>query len=216
MVDLAFVILGVMAVGLAGTLLAERAERRGAQLVAKPVASLAFVALAVASGATGSTYGLIVLAGLVLSLAGDVLLVWRDARIFRAGIFAFLLAHLAYLAAFSIGDVDWVAATISTVALIPAAILVGRWILPGVGGRILPAVVLYIVVISAMMSMAAGASVGGGPPWLVGAALLFYLSDVLVARDRFVERRFWHRAAGLPMYYAAQALFALSVAAPSS
>ena len=42
------------------------------------------------------------------------------------------------------------------------------------------------------------------------AAVAFYLSDVSVARDRFVAPGFGNRIWGLPLYYAAQLLFALS------
>jgi len=37
---------------------------------------------------------------------------------------------------------------------------------------------------------------------------LFYVSDLSVARDRFVARAFVNRARGLPAYYAAQVLMA--------
>jgi hypothetical protein len=40
--------------------------------------------------------------------------------------------------------------------------------------------------------------------------LAFYLSDLAVARDRFVARAFVNRLWGLPLYYAAQILFAVS------
>jgi uncharacterized membrane protein YhhN len=52
------------------------AEYRGARRLvwlAKPAAALCFVAAALSWGALASGYGCIVLAGLVLSLAGDVL-----------------------------------------------------------------------------------------------------------------------------------------------
>jgi hypothetical protein len=53
------------------------------------------------------------------------------------------------------------------------------------------------------------------PDWLwpagvMTAAVAFYISDVSVARDRFVAPGFGNRIWGLPLYYAAQLLFALS------
>jgi hypothetical protein len=44
-------------------------------------------------------------------------------------------------------------------------------------------------------------------------ALAFTASDVSVARDRFVREDFFNRAWGLPLYYCAQLLLALSPAA---
>jgi len=42
-------------------------------------------------------------------------------------------------------------------------------------------------------------------------ALLFLLSDLAVARDRFVAPVFINRVWGLPMYFCGQLLFAFSV-----
>ena len=46
----------------------------------------------------------------------------------------------------------------------------------------------------------------------LAAALLFYASDFFVARDRFVRPGFVNRLIGLPLYYAAQAWFAWTIA----
>ena len=42
-------------------------------------------------------------------------------------------------------------------------------------------------------------------------ALLFYLSDLFVARNRFMEKSFINRLMGLPLYYTAQFLLAFSI-----
>ena len=42
-------------------------------------------------------------------------------------------------------------------------------------------------------------------------AVSFYLSDVFVARDRFLKSEFVNRLIGLPMYYCGQFLLAFSV-----
>jgi uncharacterized membrane protein YhhN len=44
----------------------------------------------------------------------------------------------------------------------------------------------------------------------VGASL-FYLSDLFVARNRFVKKEYVNRLVGLPLYYTGQYLLALSV-----
>ena len=48
-------------------------------------------------------------------------------------------------------------------------------------------------------------------PWIAGGALAFYLSDLSVARDRFVRPAFVNRAWGLPLYYGAQFVLAATV-----
>jgi uncharacterized membrane protein YhhN len=42
-------------------------------------------------------------------------------------------------------------------------------------------------------------------------ALLFYVSDIFFARQRFVVRQYVARLAGLPLYYAAQFMIAFSI-----
>jgi uncharacterized membrane protein YhhN len=52
----------------------------------------------------------------------------------------------------------------------------------------------------------------GQGPWIVAAgAVLFYLSDLAVARDRLVAKTFGSRTWGLPAYYFGQFLLALTV-----
>jgi hypothetical protein len=46
---------------------------------------------------------------------------------------------------------------------------------------------------------------------ILAAAVAFYLSDLAVARDRFVAPGFRNRLWGLPLYYGAQLLFVWTV-----
>ena len=62
------------------------------------------------------------------------------------------------------------------------------------------------------MALAAGAARGGGPPLVLPAAVAFLLSDLSVARDRFVRPGLCNHLWGLPLYYAAQLAFAASAA----
>jgi uncharacterized membrane protein YhhN len=77
-------------------------------------------------------------------------------------------------------------------------------------------VLVYILVITAMVACASGvlANPGLALPgrgMVFAGALLFYFSDVFVARDRFVKKAFSNRLAGLPLYYGGQFLLALSL-----
>lgn len=186
----------------AAHLAAEARGARAARAITKTAASLGFVALALVLGVEGAAERLL-LAGLVLSVAGDVLLLSPRRTAFLAGLGAFLLAHVAYGAAFAAAGTPpaWVAAPIS--AAIP---LVLRWLWPHLG-PMRPAVIAYALVISAMLWLALGVP---RAEVRLGAAL-FYASDLLVARDRFVRPGLGNRIVGLPLYYAAQLLLALSV-----
>jgi uncharacterized membrane protein YhhN len=166
----------------------------------KGAASACFVALGVISRAAAP-----MMIALALAFGGDLLLVPKDARVFRAGIVVFLLAHISLSVAFVLlGDESWTRVSFAIPLLIVAAFTVARALLPRVPPTLRAAVVAYMIVISGMVALAAGAG------WLVVPALAFYANDLLVARDRFVEKRFWHRAVGLPLYYGAMAAFASS------
>jgi uncharacterized membrane protein YhhN len=181
------------------------AEARGApalRAVGKVGASLAFVALAAVLGVEGA-FERGILAALLLSLAGDALLLSARRAAFLAGLAAFLLAHLAYGAAFAAVSrpSPWAGLL---VLLATAAAL--RWLWPSLGTMRVP-VVAYCCAIAAMLWLALGvdrAEVRAG-------ALLFYLSDLAVARDRFVRAGMANRLVGLPLYYAGQLLLALAV-----
>jgi uncharacterized membrane protein YhhN len=75
------------------------------------------------------------------------------------------------------------------------------------------AVRAYIAVISVMVVAAAGTYALAGNGWIPLGAVGFYLSDLSVARDRFVKEEFLNRIWGLPLYYAAQVALAWSIQA---
>jgi uncharacterized membrane protein YhhN len=97
--------------------------------------------------------------------------------------------------------------------LLLAAWLVDRWLRDRVEAGMLAPVRAYIVVISIMLCLAFGAWRAGASPLLLLGALSFYLSDLSVARDRFVQQDFFNRLWGLPAYYLGQLCLAMSVVA---
>lgn len=200
-------------VAVAALLVAEHRDSRLGVAVAKPLASLGFVGAALASGALESAYGRLVLAALVLSLLGDVLLVPRERpRIFRAGVLSFLLAHLAFAVAFLVRRPD--PGVVALAALVAAAPVAGvwRWLGPRVGRELRGSVIAYTLVISLMVVCAAGAAASSGDARILVGAIMFYASDLSVARDRFVASTFANRAWGLPLYFTAQLVLASTVA----
>lgn len=77
-------------------------------------------------------------------------------------------------------------------------------------------VTAYIVVISLMLT-AASSLLGENSvlprlqSMVTGGALAFYISDIFVARNRFIKTAFLNRLLGLPLYYTGQFLLAFSV-----
>ena len=51
----------------------------------------------------------------------------------------------------------------------------------------------------------------GGPMILIPGAILFYVSDIFVARQRFVSAGYSNSILGLPQYYTAVWCFAVSI-----
>ncbi|HEX6900788.1 MAG TPA: lysoplasmalogenase [Thermoanaerobaculia bacterium] len=199
------------AVALIGLLVAERFRYPWGVYLCKPVASAGFVGAAVAAGALDSSYGRTILAALVLSWLGDAFLMSARSALFLAGLGSFLLAHVAFGAAFAIRGqaAVWTAGALALLAV--PALIVARWLRPHLPADMRVPVHVYIVVITCMLALAAGA-VAAGAPWIVLlGALTFYLSDLSVANDRFVRESFLNKLWGLPLYYFAQICLAASV-----
>jgi uncharacterized membrane protein YhhN len=197
------------AVAVAGLLLAERRGSRRGLWLTKPVASAAFIWLGLESAALDSGYGQLVLAGLALCMLGDLLLIPVDKPgPFRAGLFAFLLGHVAYSAAFvtrPLAPVGLVAGGLGLAAFIYLGL---RWLGRSVPADMVLPVRAYMLVIGVMSALACAVTAAGGPWQAAVGALAFTASDVSVARDRFVRHEFANRAWGLPLYYGAQLLIA--------
>jgi uncharacterized membrane protein YhhN len=185
---------------------------RGIERLAKPLTMVALTATALWMGASDTAPGLWLLAGLVLGLLGDVALLGSSERRFLAGLSAFLLGHLAYVAAFlPVGPQSLVSALPGVVLVVALVVLVGRPVLraaaaqggPGLGG----AVAAYMLVIGAMVVTAWGT----GMPLVAVGASVFMVSDAVLAHARFV--RPWPRASLLVMvtYHLGQVLIVLGL-----
>jgi uncharacterized membrane protein YhhN len=205
----AWCLAGGVGVAVAGVLWATKTERFGLQVVSKTLASLGFVAIGALAAGDASSFGRLLMIGLVLCALGDVLLLWD--RTFDPGLWAFLSGHVAYIAAFAVAlpMAGWRLEV--ALPLTVAALVVGRWLWPHLGRRRV-SVSAYIAVISVMVLAAVSAALADAVAWMAAVgAVLFYLSDLTVARHRFVQTDFVNRAVGLPLYYAGQVLIALSI-----
>lgn len=154
------------------------------------------------------TMGVALLAGLIVSAVGDVVIVYR----FVAGIAAFLLAHLAYLRAMGRPRGPLSRHALSA---IPAVLVGGTmaWILVGgdrVPGPLLAPVIVYMTIISAMLGRAAGRAAVDvrtrESRLLLAGAAVFVASDALIALGKWVVTIPFARAWILVTYFAAQRL----------
>lgn len=193
-------------------LVAERRGSRAGVWISKPLASLGFIVTAWLAGAQHSAYGRWLLVALVLCAVGDVLLIpQRSTRAFLLGVAGFALAHGAYARAFVVRGVA-LPASAATAALMAVVVLATlRWL------RDIPAdmrvpVRVYMAVIAIMVAAAAGTSAARSDPRFVLGAAAFAISDLSVARERFVRPGFVNLVWGLPLYYAAQLWLAFTAA----
>lgn len=149
--------------------------------------------------------------GLGLSLIGDVCLE-ASPRLFVPGLAAFLLAHVAYIAAY-VGRTR----APHLARLVPVAafgVLAFRFFEPNLGDMKI-AVVAYIVTICAMMwrALAQIGELPGAPQraWLAAAgALTFAASDTMVAYGKFVATSLGLKIVLMILYWAAQVMIAAS------
>lgn len=178
---------------------------------AKLIASTAFIGVAIVGGAWQTTFGRLLLAGLALSWCGDMFLIGMSRTAFLSGLVAFLLAHVAYVAAFIRHGYQrtWAIAAAVPVAIL--AVVVYSWLQQYIPVELDMPVRAYIGVISLMVVFAIGTRGAGGTTLILAGALLFYLSDLSVAALRLVQTDWPTYILGLPFYYGGQLCLALSV-----
>ncbi|MEF9943405.1 MAG: lysoplasmalogenase [Burkholderiaceae bacterium] len=208
--------LGAGAAGAAGLMIAglyRPLTARWLVYVFKPLATILILVLALFGMVVEpSRYAIAVVVGLVFSLAGDVFLMLPSDR-FREGLASFLLAHIAYLVAFTVA-VGWASPAWPYLAWAVLAVPLVSRLWPGVPRQLRPAVGVYMLVLLAMaaQAMSRALALGDAAAWLAAAgAVLFVVSDYSLALDRFTRRFVAAPALVHVTYYAAQWLIALSI-----
>lgn len=188
-------------------------HRRAVEVVAKPMAMLLLVAVAVTIGDAPGDVRAWLVAGAVFGVAGDTALLGDGESAFMAGLAAFAIGHLAYAVAAVTAGFSAIWALPGVVFI--AALLGYRFVtrtLPGAiahGGRVLgAAVVFYAAVISAMVITAWATTI------LVAAvgAMLFAGSDWVLGHRRFVGPLPGGRLAIMVPYHVGQALLIVGLA----
>lgn len=186
-------------------------KRQGWPVIAfKAGATLCLVAIPfVLMPAQGRLYQTAVIAGLVCSTFGDILLA-LPRRAFVAGMLAFSLAHVSYIYAFTRIAPLGLNALAVPVLIYTSATVAYLW--PHLG-RLRPAVAVYAVLISLTVYTAwNGWVVARSSPALAAAtgASLFVVSDTFTSVRRFVGDRVAWQILGTATYLPAQWLIALS------
>lgn len=183
-------------------------SRRGIYIF-KPLTTALIILLALLADGDSESYQILIIVGLLFSLAGDVFLMLpRD--LFIAGLVSFLIAHLFYSVAFlKDGEISWL-------LLIPllgfgGIMLAILW--PHLGKLKTP-VIVYVGVILIMGWLAVSRWLETdreGAALAALGALFFMASDTILALDRFRKPFGTARLLVLSTYYLAQTLIALSI-----
>ncbi len=189
---------------------AEYREARQQVYIFKPLTMVLIWLIAILGQASFPFYKYMIITGLIFSLAGDVFLMLPSDR-FVAGLVAFLIAHLFYIAAFASG-IDallwW-----PLIPLVIYGIVIYLIVASSLGKLRLP-VLIYIGVILVMAWLAweRWSQTGQSEAFLTfTGAVLFVISDTILAINRFRGAFKPARALNLTTYFAAQWLIAGSV-----
>jgi len=205
MTGLAWVLLAGFAVvsALDWVAVARRPQGQLLETVCKPAALGLLVLAALALDPEDGGQRVWFVAGLVLSLAGDVFLLPAVDR-FVAGLASFLLAHLAYVAGLAVDPGSSLGGLlVGAVVVAAVGAVLGRRVVSAVARQdraMVGPVMAYIAAISAMVVAAVAT---GDPPAIAGAAL-FYASDALIALTRFERPRPWAPRAIMVTYHLGQ------------
>jgi uncharacterized membrane protein YhhN len=194
------------------TIWSDAERRRQLFHVSKPLTTVLVITVAlIARTPVPAAYKTLILAGLLCSLLGDIALMFPE-KWFKAGLVSFLAAHVFYILAFKPGP----GRPISAGMLVPFIIfglLMFRILAPSLGPLKFP-VLVYMAAITVMAGLAAGRFVDGGgtrPLLAFAGAVLFLISDSVLAYDRFAKKLGPAQAIILGTYFPAQLLIALSI-----
>jgi uncharacterized membrane protein YhhN len=206
----AFLLLALTLAAAAGNWLAVQRGNTVLEYVCKPLTMVLLIGVALAVDADQSAVRAWFVAALVLSLAGDVFLMLpKDLFVF--GLAAFLLGHLAYIVGMHVDGVDGPRFLVGIVLVMALLAVIGTMILRGVRAgpdpKMAGPVVAYMFVISAMVASA----IGVGHLTGIAGAGLFYVSDALIAWNRFLRETRHARVAIMVTYHLAQVALVLSL-----
>lgn len=186
-------------------------EARTAIYIFKPLSTILILVIAfIALRPPSPRYKQRIIIGLIFSLVGDVLLM-LPGDLFLFGLVSFLIAQLFYIAAF-VSEGGWYRSLLGTLPFITIAIFLAIILWEDLGDMRIPALI-YMVVIVMMAWQAFGQWRQTGENRALLAfigAVLFVISDLSLAVNRFVSPIELSAILVLGSYYPAQWLIALS------
>jgi uncharacterized membrane protein YhhN len=191
-----------------------RAEYRGPKRNAylfKPLTMILIILIAWRTkNAVSEFYRYAIIIGLVCSLVGDIFLMLPGDR-FIAGLISFLLAHLCYIAAFVFEGAHTPGLLYGIPFLVYGGVML-RVLLPGLGSMKAPVIVyMLVIILMAWQAFNRWMTTGQeGSALAFTGALLFVVSDSILAVNRFKRAFPSAQLYIMSTYFMAQWLIALS------
>ncbi len=211
MTTAAWVLLGVAGVVAAIDWFAVNGDRMRLQYVAKPAATVAFLAVALAIEPVHGDVRTWFVVALVASLAGDVFLMVPGDR-FVFGLGSFLVAQVLFAVGFSLHSGSSTEHLIGVAIVIAVTLPLSRRFVGALRASDRPELVVPVVVYMVAISAMAATAIASGNGFAIVGALLFVASDALIAETRFVGEQPWGRVAIMVTYHAALAGLVVSLA----
>ena len=117
------------------------------------------------------------------SLLGDIILELPNILPFALGLASFLIAHILYIRRFLIGPIQKLLWPITPISLYCGTLF--WFMLPNLGPLLIP-VFLYVLIIATMLWSACGYAYTTKKYWPLVGAILFVISDSLIAINKFI------------------------------
>ena len=189
---------------------AVHASKKSLQYVCKPLATVAFLGVAIAilnADGVPQTWRII---AFVFCLLGDVFLM-LPSDAFVPGLASFAIAQICFAVSLMTQDVTSTRLVVGVVIVVPTTIFLARRFVKSISTsghkELVVPVVVYMMVIAAM----AVSAIAGGTAIGIAGAAFFMLSDALIAEHRFVKERSWQPVGIMVTYHAALAGLALGL-----
>ncbi len=189
------------ALAVAGAVLLPYSDVKGWTFVFLMTASTGFLALAVLAKPWRTPSGRWMLGGLAFCWLGD----FFGPSNFALGAGFFLLAHVLFVIAFIRSGLNRRNTLLATALALPSLGILA-WLLPQVEESMRVLVIAYTLVITIMVITAAGKR-----RIVFVGAMIFYISDIFVARWRFVDHDPNNALICYPLYYTACLILAYSL-----
>lgn len=187
------------------------AKNKPLQYIFKPATMLALIAAALLVEPQDPARRAFFVVALIFSLAGDVFLMLpRDRFIF--GLATFLIAHAFYILGIKAEEHHVLPFFFALGAVAAIAVWLLRPVVLSLRARQPKLVTPVIVYASVIAVMVASAFTSDGLV-IAAAGLLFFVSDYLIARQRFLTENLWQPVTIMVTYHAAQALFVFALVA---